>query len=103
MAKSKRVLFTFDPRNYNNLRELTDSGGFPSASDAVRDALNVARALQAQAQQGFTEVLVRNPKTSQERVLVLPSLSLPKADAPPRAEGTEGIEVDPSSVETREK
>jgi hypothetical protein len=102
MSKSKRVLFTFDPRNYNNLRELTDSGGFPSASDAVRDALHVARALQAQAQQGFTEFLVRNPKTGQERVLVLPSLSLAKTDAPPGVEGTERSEVDPA-VETSEK
>jgi Arc/MetJ-type ribon-helix-helix transcriptional regulator len=77
MARSKRILFSFDPRNERNLRELTEAGGFPTASDAVRDALTVARALQSQSQQGFTEVVVRNPATNQERVVVLPSFSVP--------------------------
>ncbi len=77
MAKSKRILFTFDPRSHQNLRELTDVGGFPSASDAVRDALRIARSLQDQARLGFTEVVVRNPVTNKEKVMVLPSSSLP--------------------------
>ena len=77
MARSKRILFSFDPRSHQNLRELTDAGGFPSASDAVRDALRVARSLQDQARLGFTEVVVRNPITNQEKVMVLPSSSLP--------------------------
>lgn len=74
MAKSKRVLFTFDQRNYRNLEELTGFGRFSSASDAVKDALQLARTLQIQAQQGYTEVVVRNPDTREERVLVVPSL-----------------------------
>jgi Arc/MetJ-type ribon-helix-helix transcriptional regulator len=77
MARSKRILFTFDPRSHQNLRELTEAGDFPSASDAVRDALRVARSLQDQARLGFTEVVVRNPVTNQEKVMVLPSSSLP--------------------------
>jgi len=77
MARSKRILFTFDPRSHQNLRELTGVGGFPSASDAVRDALRVARALQDQARQGFTEVVVRNPVTQQEKTMVLPWSGLP--------------------------
>jgi len=92
MTRSKRVLFTFDPRNYNNLRELTDSGGFQSASDAVRDALHVARFLQLQAQQGFTEVLVRNPQTNQERVIALPYLGLLTPDERQVAEDSETME-----------
>jgi hypothetical protein len=76
MPKSKRVLFTFDPRNYNNLLEVTNNGGFQSAADAVRDALQVIRSLQQQAAQGFTEVVTRNPQTGQERVIVLPSFGL---------------------------
>ncbi len=73
MARSKRVLFTFDQRNYRNLEELTGFGSFSSASDAVKDALQLARTLQMQAQQGYTEVTVRNPETKQERVVVVPS------------------------------
>jgi Arc/MetJ-type ribon-helix-helix transcriptional regulator len=102
MSKSKRVLFTFDPRNYNNLRELTVSGGFQSASDAVRDALQVARSLQQQAAQGFTEIMARNPKTGQERVIVLPSLGLPTPDARRVSEESGPISSDPL-VETRDK
>jgi Arc/MetJ-type ribon-helix-helix transcriptional regulator len=70
MPRSKRVLFSFDPRNYRNLQALTAVGGFTSPSDAVRDALRLARALQAQAEKGFSEVVVRNPGTKEERVIV---------------------------------
>jgi Arc/MetJ-type ribon-helix-helix transcriptional regulator len=72
MTKSKRILFTFDPRSQHTLRKFTDLGGFPSASDAVRDALRFARAIQEQESLGFTEVVVRNPQTNQEKVIVSP-------------------------------
>jgi hypothetical protein len=36
-------------------------------------------ALQSQAQQGYTEVAVRNPETGVERVLVIPRLA-PESD-----------------------
>lgn len=74
MAGSKRVLFSFDPRNYQSLQNLAADGGFSSTAEAVRGAVLVARALQSQAQQGFTEVVVRHPQTREERVLVLPTL-----------------------------
>jgi hypothetical protein len=80
MPSSKRVLFTFDPRHYRNLKEVTAAGGFSSTADAVRDAVQVVRALQAQAVQGFSEVVVRNPQTKEERVVVLPALSLPERE-----------------------
>ena len=43
-------------------------------ADTVRESLQISRALQTQAQQGFTEVIVRNPETNEERVLVIPAL-----------------------------
>jgi hypothetical protein len=43
-------------------------------ADTVRESLQISRALQAQAQKGFTEVIVRNPETDEERVLVIPTL-----------------------------
>ena len=78
MSGSKRVLFTFDPRNYQALQDFTSTGSFSSTADAVRGAVQVSRVLQSQALQGFTEVVVRNPRTKEERVLVLPEFSLPE-------------------------
>jgi hypothetical protein len=43
-------------------------------ADTVRESLQITRALQSQAGKGFTEVLVRNPETNEERVLVIPTL-----------------------------
>lgn len=74
MAKSKRMLFTFDSRSYANLKDLTEQGTFASMADAVRDALQTSQALQSQAKQGFTEFVLRNPETLQERVIVIPNL-----------------------------
>jgi Arc/MetJ-type ribon-helix-helix transcriptional regulator len=75
MAKStKRVVFSFDERSLESLERLTEQGRFSSMADTVRESLQVSRALQSQANQGFTEVLVRNPETNEERVLVIPTL-----------------------------
>ncbi len=43
-------------------------------AETVRESLQISKALQSQAAQGFTEVLVRNPETNAERVLVIPTL-----------------------------
>ena len=78
MSGSKCVLFTFDPRNYQTLQDFTSTGSFTSTAEAVRGAVQVSRVLQSQAMQGFTEVVVRNPRTKEERVLVLPESSFPE-------------------------
>ena len=72
MAKSRRVVFTFDERSLDSLERLTRQGAYSSMADAVRDSLRLRRALQQQAEQGFVELVVRNPKTREERVLVIP-------------------------------
>ena len=77
--KSKRVAFTFDERSLTTLEEMTDEGHFSSMADTVRESLQISHALQNQAKKGFTEVIVRNPETNEERVIIIPSLqSLPK-------------------------
>ena len=55
-------------------------GRFSSMADTVRESLQISRALQSQANQGFTEVIVRNPETNEERVLVIPTLQGPPSD-----------------------
>jgi Arc/MetJ-type ribon-helix-helix transcriptional regulator len=83
MARGKRVVFSFDERSLTSLEELTQQGRFASMAETVRDSVQIAQALQRQAQHGFTEVVVRNPKTNEERVMVIPALH------GPRTEGTE--------------
>lgn len=48
-------------------------------ADTVRESLQISRALQSQAGQGFTEVMVRNPETNEERVIVIPTLQAASA------------------------
>ena len=74
MAKTKRVVFSFDERSLASLEELTKQGRFPSMAETVRDSLQITRALQLQAEQGFKEVILRNPDTKEERVIVIPTL-----------------------------
>ena len=74
MAKTRRVVFSFDERSLESLQKITEQGWFASMADTVRESLQISRALQTQAQQGFTEVIVRNPETDEERVLVIPTL-----------------------------
>ncbi|MBN8603427.1 MAG: hypothetical protein J0M26_20495 [Planctomycetes bacterium] len=83
MSKNKRVVFSFDERSLESLQKLTVQGRFSSMADTVRESLQISRALQSQAGQGFTEVLVRNPETSEERVIVIPTLQA----ASPKTEG----------------
>ncbi len=75
MAKTKRVVFSFDDRSYDSLEKIKKQGHFASLADTVRQSIEVSGALQSQAQQGFTELTVRNPGTGEERVLVIPRLA----------------------------
>ncbi len=74
MAKTKRVVFSFDERSYDSLEQIKERGRYGSLAEAVRESLQVSRALQNQSGQGFTEVVVRNPNTGEERVMVIPTL-----------------------------
>lgn len=74
MAKTQRVVFSFDERSLESLQRIKEQGHFSSMGEAVRESLQISRALQSQAAQGFSEILVRNPETNQERVIVIPAL-----------------------------
>lgn len=74
MPKTRRVVFSFDERSLDSLKKMTEQGHFASMADSVRESLQISRALQVQAGQGFSEVVVRNPETNEERVIVIPNL-----------------------------
>ena len=74
MANTKRLVFTFDKRSLESLEKIKKQGRFSSLADTVRQSLQISKALQSQGEQGFKEVVVRNPETKEERVLVIPHL-----------------------------
>ncbi len=77
MPKAQRVVFSFDERSLESLQKIKEQGRFASMGEAVRESLQISRALQSQANQGFSEIIVRNPDTKEERVIVVPALHLP--------------------------
>lgn len=74
MGKKHRVIFSFDEHSLESLERLKEQGHYDSMAEAVRDALQINRALQSQAARGFTEIIVRNPNTKEERMIVVPRL-----------------------------
>jgi len=77
MSKTQRVIFSFDERSLDSLQKIKEQGRFASMGEAVRESLQISRALQSQAYQGFSEIVVRNPETKEERVIVVPVLHTP--------------------------
>jgi hypothetical protein len=77
MPKTQRVIFSFDERSLDSLQKIKEQGRFASMGEAVRESLQISRALQSQAHQGFSEIVVRNPETKEERVIVVPTLHAP--------------------------
>src|SRR5213594_2941259 len=78
MAKTQRVVFSFDERSLESLQKLKEQGRFSSMGEAVRESLQISRALQNQASQGYREIVVRNPETKEERVIIVPALQPPE-------------------------
>jgi hypothetical protein len=79
MAKGKRVIFTFVIRSLEALQEITTRGHYSSQGESVREALAIIRALQEQQEEGFTQLVVRNPRTEIERTIVIPLLTAGKS------------------------
>jgi hypothetical protein len=71
---SQRVVFTFDEGSLESLRQIQNRGDFSSMGTAVRDSIQLSEILQDQVSEGFTEVVLRNPSTNQEKILIIPSL-----------------------------
>jgi hypothetical protein len=71
---AQRVVLTFDANSLDSLKQLQARGEFSSIGTAVREAVELSEVLQEQVDDGFTEVVLRNPKTNQEKTLVIPSL-----------------------------
>jgi hypothetical protein len=74
---NKRISFTFREKALRILEEMTREGNFASMVEIIQKSLQTCCILQKQAQDGFTEVIVRNHETGEERVIIVPPLQSP--------------------------
>lgn len=69
-AKTARLNMIFDDYFMGLLNSLTTEGHYTSKADVIREALATCYAVRSQMKRGYTELVVRNPETGQERVIV---------------------------------
>lgn len=75
MNKMHRVIFSFDDRSLESLKKVTEDGHYASMAETVRDSVTINKALREQVEQGYSEIVLRNPKTGEERVVVIPKIT----------------------------
>ena len=71
---AQRVVFSFNDNSLDSLKQVQSRGDFPSMGTAVRESIQISEILQDQVAEGFTEIVLRNPRTNQEKTIVIPSL-----------------------------
>ena len=67
---SKRVVFTFEAESFSSLEKLQEDGDYPSLAETVKDSLKILWAVQQHAKRGYTELIVRNPSTDTEKLVL---------------------------------
>ena len=65
-----RVVFTFEPESLTALEKIQEDGSYESLAATVKDALQILWVIQREAKKGYTELIVRNPKTDGEKVVL---------------------------------
>lgn len=61
------LTFVFSDEDYRLLDEMRAEGAFKDEAELVSRALRIIGVLQKQSDEGYTEVIVRNPRTMQQR------------------------------------
>ena len=69
-----RVVFTFEARGLAALEEMTEAGNYSCLAETVHDSLQITRSLQNLAKRGYSEIIVRDPGTEEERLLMIPTI-----------------------------
>ena len=72
--KKMRIVFTFDEESLASLEEIKDDGNYSCFAETVRESLQITRSLQKLAKRGYSEIIVRDPKTEDERLLIIPTI-----------------------------
>jgi hypothetical protein len=58
-----RLVLRFDDSNFEGLKRVTRTAGFPTVGATMQAALKLIGTLQKYAEAGQTEIIVRNPRT----------------------------------------
>lgn len=68
--KRQKVIFSFAPESLSALEDIQETGGYATLADTVKDSLKIMWTIQNLAKEGYTELIVRNPKTDNERLVL---------------------------------
>ena len=74
-AGRKRVAFTFDSPSFRTLVNMKTKGQYATLGEPVRDAIRVLASIKKQASNGYSEVILRNPRTGREMLLAIPGIA----------------------------
>ncbi|GAQ23884.1 arabinose efflux permease family protein [Deinococcus grandis] len=69
------VTFNFDEPSLHALHAMSRPGAPEPLAETVTDSLLILRTLQGLVAQGFTDLIVRLPRTGQERQIIAPGLT----------------------------
>ena len=69
-----RVVFTFEERGLAALEDMTEAGNYSCLAETVHDLLQITRSLQNLTKRGYSEIIVRDPETEEERLLTIPTI-----------------------------
>jgi len=72
MSGLRQITLSFTDENLRRIDAIMKGWKLDSLEEAVGESLATQYGLVEQAADGFTEVIVRNPKTGQERIMRVP-------------------------------
>jgi hypothetical protein len=70
----QQVVFAFDQEALASLQRITKRGGFKDMGAALAEYGETSRIIHEQAEEGFSELVLRNNKAGQEKKLTLSSV-----------------------------
>jgi hypothetical protein len=71
----QRIVLSFDEEARGDLERLKMAGGFRSFGETVRQILSIVSSIHMLAQQGYSELILANPKTGKQKTVAIPMLA----------------------------
>lgn len=64
----------FDEAAYEHIQKVKQDDGYNTLGEVVSDSLRIQAALRSEREKGFEQILVRNPRTREMRILNFPEM-----------------------------